>query len=77
MIVPPYLVLVRSHLEIFVQILRPPSYKKDKKVLGLVQRRATKMIKGLKHLSYEERLRELGLFNLEKRSLQGNVIVAF
>ena len=36
-----------------------------------------KMIRRLEHLSYKDRLRELGLFSLEKRRLQRNLTAAF
>jgi len=71
-----YKSLVRPHLDYCIQVWRPFLHK-DVEVLEKVQRRATRMIEGLKSVSYEERLRKLNLTTLETRRIRADLIETY
>jgi len=63
--VPLYTAVVQPHLAYSVKFW-VSQYKKDIKLLARVQKRATKMVKGLKGKAYQEQLRSLGLCSFKK-----------
>ena len=71
-----YKSMVWPHIEYATQVWSP-QYKKDKITLENVQRRATRLVKCIKHLSYYERLKALGLPTLEYRRERADMIQVY
>lgn len=71
-----YKSIVRPHLEYAVTVCSP-LYKKDMLAIENVQRRATKLVKAISHLTYQERLKSLGLPSLEYRRERADLIEVF
>ena len=57
--------------------MEPSLYRKDEELLEKVQRRFTKMIKGMKGKSHEERLQKLNLWSLEERRNRQDLMEVF
>ena len=67
---------VRPHLEYCLQAVGP-HMKKNIQTLERIQRRASKKVKGMQHLSYEERPRRLNLMKIEDRAIRGDLIETY
>ena len=65
--------IVPPHIE-YASSVWSPLFKKDMIALENIQRPATKLVKSIAHLSYVDRLRKLGLPNLEYRRERTDVI---
>ena len=70
---PLYKAMVRTHLD-FCASVYSPLHQKDKDRIEQVQRRATRQLPGMQHLSYPERLRELQLLTLTYRRARSDMI---
>ena len=68
-----YKCLIRSHLE-FAKLIWHPRLIKHQKISENVQRRETRLVSGIKNLSYYEHLNELNLSSLEHRRKRGTMI---
>ena len=71
-----YKSLIRPVLE-YGNSVWGPCFKGDEEKIEKIQRRLTKMIRGLTHVPYEERLKQLGLPSLRYRRLRGDMITIF
>ena len=71
-----YKSLVRPHLE-YATVVWSPLYKKDRIAIENVQRRATRLVRACKNLSYPERLRKLGLPTLEYRRQTADMVQVY
>ena len=67
---------VRPHLEYCIQAVGPYTVQ-DTTALEQVQRRATKLVKAIRNLTYEERLRRLKLPSMKKRLRRGDLIETY
>ena len=67
---------MRPHLEYCIQAWRP-YHRGDIDMLERVQRRATILVPSLRRLSYEDRLKQLNMYSLERRSMRGDMIQVY
>ena len=68
-ILPLYSAVVRPHLEYCIQVWSP-QYRRGMVLLEHIQRRATKMIHAIEHLSHEDRLRAEALQPGEEKAMR-------
>ena len=71
-----FIAIVRPHLE-FANVAWSPSLSRDQKLIEGVLRRATKVIPGMKDLSYEQRLEKMKIPSMAYRRVRGDMIEVY
>ena len=71
-----YKSIVRPHLE-YAATVCTPLFKKDMIAIENVQRRATKLVSTISHLTYQETFKCLGLPSLEYRRERADLVEVF
>ena len=71
-----YKAFIRPHLE-YANTIWSPKLRRQSSAIEKVQRRALKLLKNMKDLSYEERLKTLKLPTLKCRRIRGDLIQAY
>ena len=71
-----YKTIVRPHLE-YANVIWHPMLKRQKQAIEAIQRRATKQVKEISNLTYEDRLIALNLPSIKYRQLRGDLIQTF
>ncbi len=71
------IMITRSDFLVLLNSLTSSYLRRDIALMEHIQHLATRMVKGMRESPYEDRLRQLNIFSLERHRLRGDLILAY